>query len=307
MDGRLCRELLQHYSRLGSTVNHPVGMINVQENVIVTSSAAPLLSVPLQSRRHQCDEVVTNEIQTQVTTTCADLIARTLGVEYSVASDTTKDPRLATVYNSRLFELVESKIVELPRLSSLPTWNKLFIKSGQVEQKHALVCDFVPNNNTPGTPIVLRNINFHLDAAGNNQHRKRQMASLLSVMAAPSAIDLASAPNHHIVSGDTNIFHMSHTVQQDVLQSAIESLSPFVSLLASDGQELNLDSPTHFFSRANEPTMIHQAGVFVGKHFGIDLPQCYDVVLTNLQVCDRGQVATPDCSDHDLVFATLVV
>jgi hypothetical protein len=288
-------------------------MISVQENVEMPPSSEPL-STTTTTMDSEALEVESNEVVPRVTT-CADLIARVLGAEYRVASDATKDARLATVYNNRMFRLVGSpNAVELPRLNTLPAWNKLFIKSGKVEQKHALVCDFVPRwvvgqrDETAGTSSsVLRSVNFHLDAAGSNRHRKRQMASLLPLMSMPSSINSGCAPNHHIVSGDTNIFHVSNATQKVELQSAIESLSPFVSLVESDGSALKLDTPTHFFARGNEPTMLHQAGVLVWRHFGVDRPQCYDVVLTSLQVCDRGQVSTPDCSDHDLVFATLAM
>ena len=63
--------------------------------------------------------------------------------------------------------------------------------------------------------------------------------------------------------------------------------------------------PTHFFSRANEPFPAHQLGVFLGKYFGMDRPQCYDVVLTNMKTVERGQIITANCSDHDLVYAVL--
>ena len=301
MDGRLWKELLRHYSALDKTLTKPLGLLNIQENV----------TIPQIKNVHN-------------STTCANLIANALGSEFKVLANEVKDPRLAIIYNSNLFTLVgKPSVLRLPRLERLPMWNKLFIKSGKVEQKNALVCDFqrrkvmdagseinssisssLSTKLTPSPPSILRCINFHLDAAGDNEHRKRQMAGITSAMVPhDQASNDSSRQINYIISGDTNIFHFSNKLQLQHLKSAVDCLSPIISMNDNDRQVF--DRPTHWFARANEPTMVHQAGVFLGKYFGIDKPQCYDVVLTNLNVVCRGQISTPDCSDHDLVYACI--
>jgi hypothetical protein len=119
-----------------TTLAHPLGILTIQENVTVSVEDA-------SATQHDPATGTAKTKKTENTTTCAHLIASALGSEFRVLSNETKDSRLATVYNSRLFQLVGEPIVfELPRLAHLPLWNKLFIKSGQIEQKNALVCDF---------------------------------------------------------------------------------------------------------------------------------------------------------------------
>jgi hypothetical protein len=317
MDGVLWKKLLRHYVDLNvSLSHHPLGILNLQENVQVqpdeplsTSTSTPSLS------------------STKRKTTCADLIAQALGSDYQVISMPSKDARLATIYNTKHFQLVgKPHVFKLPRLATLPTWNKIFIKSGQIEQKNALVCDFqcISNETKRDKPAsIIRNINFHLDAAGNNQHRTKQMQSLLTAMKMNTGAKnretdnttgteevklndietkLISSPLHHIISGDTNIFHLSNTQQQVELKNALDCLLPMVS-----SDDIELTRPTHWFARANENSAIHQLGVFVGNYLGIDRPQAYDVVLTNLKIIKRGQISTDDCSDHDLVYAVVDV
>jgi hypothetical protein len=301
MDGLLWPELLLHYSKMQTTLAHPLGILTIQENVTVSVEDA---SATQHDRATGTVKTKKTE-KTENTTTCAHLIASALGSEFRVLSNETKDSRLATVYNSRLFQLVgEPLVFELPRLAHLPLWNKLFIKSGQIEQKNALVCDFQWCGSAPppraattsSIPSTLRCINFHLDAAGDNRHRITQMASMRELT---SSTTVAAT----IVSGDTNIFSVRNGVQAKDLNTAIGSLGSLLSAKDQHGQSVT-HRPTHWFSRANEPTAIHQFGVFLGK-MGLDLPQCYDVILTDLTVVDRAQISTPDCSDHDIVHVTI--
>ena len=305
MDGLFLKKLLRHYADVGSTVSHDFGILCLQENVTIIDKNDSKLE------QEQTLSVAKSHDLAPPTmfTSCAELIANTLGKQYHVAAAASDDSRLATVYNSKLFDLVgKPTIFKLPRLSSLPVWNKLFIKSGAVEQKHALVCDFRLRDDhyDNGGGQIIRSINFHLDAAGNNQHRIEQMSSLLHAMRMAPARDLTDSKDAicyaHVVSGDTNIFHLDNDTQRMHLQCAVDCLHPFIP---TDHKSDLFARPTHFFSRANEPFPAHQLGVFLGKYFGKDRPQCYDVVLTNMKTVERGQIITANCSDHDLVYAVL--
>ena len=64
------------------------------------------------------------------------------------------------------------------------------------------------------------------------------------------------------------------------------------------------NKPTHFFSRANEPKLGHQIVYQLGK-IGLDVPGCYDVLISNMSEESFGQIDTPD-SDHNLVYANFV-
>lgn len=283
MDGRFFTELLPHYMHMRSLSEQQsqpckscVGFFCVQENV---------------------------ELQGMVT--CAHRIAETLGDHYQVAA-LDGDPRLATIYDSDMFQLTQLQLVPLPRLERLGLIDRSFIKSGVVEQRHALICDLSLSNSSiagaaaEGDSRPIRVINFHLDAAGNNQHRAKQFHHLESY-ACPQKTGPGEDQNpRFVLCGDTNIFHFHTPTQQQHLQAM---LAPFDDILSTISSQVSKLPPTHFFARANEPTLAHQLVRMAGL-IGLDIPQCYDIVVSSEEVVSRGQIAT-EHSDHDLVFAEL--
>ncbi len=210
----------------------------------------------------------------------ASVIADALGANYAHMCDA-RFERLAIVYDQERVECVEAALVPLPRLDRLSVFERLYIVGGKTEQKYAQVAKLRPRD---GEAIVAAN--FHLDTAGTNEHRGRQMAAIADA--------LRGRGERVVACGDTNAF--SWRRQVCALRAV---LSPLAELGAEDPDT----SPTHYFARANEPKLIHKLGVLAGK-LGLDLPGRYDVVCTNGEVSERGQVVTPD-SDHDLVWARL--
>jgi len=210
----------------------------------------------------------------------ASAIAEALGPSYAYLCDAAYE-RLAVIYDRERVDLVDSSLVPLPKLERLSWFERMYIVGGKTSQKYAQVAVFQPRE---GEPIVAAN--FHLDTAGTNEHRAGQVAAIADALRARG--------RRVIACGDTNAFSFRHQV--DTLRSVISALEP---LGAVDPET----AATHFFSRANEPKLVHRLGVLVGK-LGVDVPGRYDVVCTNLDTSERGQVATPD-SDHDLVWAQL--
>ena len=280
MDGHRAFQLFPYYKTLGDGSTPPVGFCCIQEDVPFFGKTSIFLS---------------------------HVLAACLGPQFRTIKSR-REPRLATIYNEVLLRAVAPPtVVDLPRLETLPAWNKLFIRGGKVEQKRGLVIDFQPiPAATSATRIAtLRVVNFHLDAAGHNRHRLGQLdfltkaASLLPPPAQSRGVAYALA-------GDTNIFHPSLRVQQDCLLTAMHMVHGTIPLSAY-GPEVQ--APTHWFSRADEPMPVKQVGVVLGKYFGLDLPQCYDVILAsaNTTVHSRNTVSTPDASDHDLVVLDFTI
>ncbi len=210
----------------------------------------------------------------------AAVIADALGASYAHLCNAGFE-RLAIVYDRDRLECVESALVPLPRLDRLSWFERLYIVGGKIDQKYAQVAVFRPRD---GAAIAAAN--FHLDTAGTNEHRGRQMAAIADA--------LRGRGERVVACGDTNAFSW---------RGQVRALRAVLSPLAELGAEDPDTSPTHYFARANEPKLVHKLGVLVGK-LGLDRPGRYDVVCTNVDAAQRGQVVTPD-SDHDLVWAAL--
>ena len=217
-------------------------------------------------------------------TTHAQRIAHALG-DYCACS--AKAPGGVAIVHSRRLACVGHDAIPLPILDALKPLERLYIKGGQVEQRYALILRLRLFGSTH-PPLTV--VNLHLETAGTNRHRRAQVKTVAK------ALTQQNAPAHTplVVCGDTNAFSWRPTQQAQAITTVMEPL-----------RHLGLDvpplgSPTHFFSRADEPMLPHRLGRFLGR-LGLDMPRRYDIVCTNLERVDEGQVTTPD-SDHDLLW-----
>lgn len=216
-------------------------------------------------------------------------IAEALGSAFVCIGE---DPKvgLSILYHSEHLVCRDHAIIELPRLSRLGWLERRYIAGGAPEQKYAQVAVFAGRHGTAGAPFTV--VNFHLDTAGSLAHRRLQIACIAS------HVRTRFSRQRLIACGDTNAFSLRHSRQIDALRRL---LSPLMALGAADPDS----RPTHYFSRQREPLITHRIARRLGQ-MGLDLPQRYDVVCTNMPVTERGQVATPG-SDHDLVWAHIAL
>lgn len=212
---------------------------------------------------------------------CAAPIAGALGERYRILCDP-RAPRLAMIYDSVALECIDCSILELPALDRLTRFERLYIAGGVVTRKHAQLVTF----RRPGTEGFTA-VNFHLDTAGTNHHRRAQIAAIAAALDARGARRI-------VACGDTNAFGW-----RGQLAKLRRVLAPLIARGAEDPGR----RPTHYFARQREPKLPHRAAVALGR-LGIDLPGRFDVVCTSLETRERGQRVTPD-SDHDLVWARL--
>ncbi|MEZ4271125.1 MAG: hypothetical protein R3C68_06755 [Myxococcota bacterium] len=163
---------------------------------------------------------------------------------------------------------------------------RAYIQFG-IKQKHALVSVF---ELASGEHVTI--VNGHLDTAGGNVHRTRQ------IEAVAQALGHGPQSQRLMICGDTNVF--SWTALRG-LRSKERILAPMARFGARD----HGDAPTHFFARQDEPCWTHQLLVWLGK-LGIDLPRRTDVLCTNMNVQQHGQISTPQ-SDHDLIWGRVAL
>ena len=219
-------------------------------------------------------------------------IAASLGRRFTVAVHA-QAPRLAIVYNRARLRMHWLHVYRLPKLTSVPIVQRLYANSS-VEQKHALVCRLSrkrTRHRASACGITL--VNFHLDTAGFNAHRRAQMHAISSLLAP------RSRRWPLVACGDTNAFHFSAVKAERALARIVEPLGRHGAI---DAQRSNA-APTHFFARANEPKLGHRIAVAFGRA-GVDFPCRYDVVVAALESVVAGVLHTPE-SDHDLVWAAL--
>jgi hypothetical protein len=225
----------------------------------------------------------------------ADRIAGALGPCYRSTFEPAA-PRLATIYDSRRLRLVSSRVIDLPRLSEVPLWQRLYA-AVEPEQKHAALLGFERVDN--GAPFLVAN--FHLDAAGTNVHRGEQLSVVREGLASDArALSHAGAQVKALVCGDTNAFSFRRRLASRALRGMLRPLEEQCGLIDVGAAD---DRVNHFFKRAREPKLGQQIAVFFGQ-FGVDFPCRYDVLCTDLHVRAHGQVDTAD-SDHDIVWATV--
>lgn len=218
----------------------------------------------------------------------SERIADAVGNADCVDGGSVDDRGVAIVFDRRQVRCVDRALVPLPRLAGLSWLERRYIVAGAPEQKYALVAALEPLG--PGAPLTA--VSFHLDSAGGNLHRRAQVAAIAAEVSRPRW------PVRLVACGDTNAFVWRRRRQPAVLR---RMLAPLTALGAVDPDE----RPTHFFARQREPSLAHRLSVALGR-VGIDSPQRYDVVCTNLPVERRGHATTP-ASDHDLVWAAVHV
>jgi hypothetical protein len=208
-------------------------------------------------------------------------IAAALGGDYRVVADD-DCPGLGFIHDTRTLICDAHTVVPLPLLPALNAFERLYIVGGKTKQKHALLARMRTRDGGAQFAAAC----FHLDTAGGNAHRTKQVEAIAA------ALHDRGLHRGFVACGDTNAFAWRR--QPEVLRRL---LAPLAALGAVDPDP----RPTHHFARQNEPKLPHRIGVLLGK-LGIDVPRRYDVVCTNLPVGERGHVVTPD-SDHDLVWA----
>lgn len=311
MDGLYLEKLLCHYQALKRKVSTIPLVLCIQENVIFDSSlsetkeasdlnsAADVISHTLS---YACDK----NSHTDRKNDAADSVAYQ---SQHFQNETSVDSRLSTIYDSSLLKLIDKKTMYLPKLNHLSILNRL--AGFRIEEKTALVTKFKLRDNVaiPETQIqdqgetkhasscplnskkTFTVVNFHLDAAGNNEHRTMQFQNMA---------DDIDEDEPFVLCGDTNLFtFFPKNKQQLLLDKMIEPISSKTGAVVIG----DYNKPTHFFSRANEPKLGHQIVYQLGK-LGLDVPGCYDVLISNMSEESFGQIDTPD-SDHNLVYANL--
>lgn len=210
----------------------------------------------------------------------SERIASCLGPRYTVVRD--ERPGLALVFDDERVTCTRASMVELPALPSLKWFEKLYIAGGKARPKYALFAELRPRSGAASFGVV----SFHLDTAGCNLHRRRQVETIAH------ALCERGWQHRFVACGDTNAFSV---------RSQLATLRRVLSPLSAYGAEDPGVHPTHWFGRQREPKMTHRACVALGR-LGLDLPRRYDVVCTNLSALARGQLKTPG-SDHDLLWA----
>lgn len=213
----------------------------------------------------------------------ANVVSRALG-GYS-CTYLPEFPRLAILLRAE-HEIVESFLVALPRLEKLSWLEKTYIRGGKTKQKYALVVRSLRQ----GRPLTL--INFHLDTAGDNPHRTRQVEAL------SDALNQRGIAFGVVACGDTNAFTWARNPGLSLLERLMSPLT------RSLGARLLVDgNPTHYFARQREGLLTHRALVGLGR-LGLDHPLPYDVICSDLSARKTGQLSIAE-SDHDLVYAVL--
>lgn len=220
----------------------------------------------------------------------ASAIVRCLGSKYEVARHAAT-PRLLIIFDRTVLRLRLTFCIKMPRIEKVPLWQRLYTG---LEQKYALAAQFTTARGS------LTVANFHLDAAGDNTHRRSQMQCLSRFFSSRAARFSHRMPI--IACGDTNAFTWQRSYAESELKRVIEPLCRQHSV---HDAHASCPRDNHFFARADEPRIGQRIAVFVGK-FGVDFPRRYNVICSSLKVARHGSTETPS-SDHDLVWAHLGV
>jgi endonuclease/exonuclease/phosphatase family metal-dependent hydrolase len=210
-------------------------------------------------------------------------VARALGPSFVHLSEP-DDPSVSLVIDGARLRVRHCALVPLPRLGRLSWFERRFIAGGRTTQRHALIAVLEPRD-APAIAVA----SFHLETAGDNAHRRAQVAALGEALRRRAAARV-------VACGDTNCFAIRRGRHAAVLDEVLAPLG---------ARPCGPTGPTHYFARGDEPLLPHQLGVLLGR-FGLDWPLRYDVVCTDLPVTAHGQEHTPE-SDHDLVWARLTV
>lgn len=190
---------------------------------------------------------------------------------------------LGIIYDAGRLDLIASELFPLPPVPAMRWHERRFILDGRPERMWALWARFADGDGAPFTVV-----NLHLDTVGGTRQRRRQVEAAVEHLRGHGYLDRL------VVAGDTNAFAPTSSRHRRALRHV---LAPLRKLGADDPST----GPTHFFARQNEPKFAHRLCVALGR-LGLDLPQRFDIVATDLPVRRRGQLTTPE-SDHDLVWA----
>ena len=251
-------------------------------NIMDAISLAPLLAAHQRLRHKHGLHLLCTQENAHAS---AAAISLSLGWLQSVAVHPDA-PRLSITYDRSVLELQQLQCIALPRLAHVPLWQRLYT-SNRPEQKHGLLAEF---GTAHGRILVA---NFHLDAAGENAHRSKQLGALSRAAKAQTRLPL-------VACGDTNAFSWRRANAEPELHKMLASLCSTHDALDSHAAH---PRDTHFFARANEPKLGQRIAMAFGR-LGIDFPRRYDVVCSSLPTVASGTISTPE-SDHDLVWATV--
>jgi endonuclease/exonuclease/phosphatase family metal-dependent hydrolase len=201
-------------------------------------------------------------------------------------------PRLATIYNTSKYKLRESAVMNLKRLASRSIPDRFMFGGGPTERKFALI-SVLSSRQKEKDKKDLVVVNFHLDAQGDNLHRYNQIRDLLiRVKKRYDDLDV-------VMCGDTNMFDVNRGKQVKALAMMLQTFERFG---LHPSKDCNAEA-THFFARADEPKFAHQIAVAFGR-LGVDFPECFDIIASNANIVQHGQVRTVE-SDHDLIWVAV--
>jgi endonuclease/exonuclease/phosphatase family metal-dependent hydrolase len=263
MHGVFLEALIDQYQTL--VQQHELDVLCLQENVALPNSTAK--SFPTG----------------QPVWTQAELVRERLGDFKCVCL--AECPGLATLLRNSI-TVHDAFLIHLPRLARLRWFERLYIRGGKAKQKYALAT--VVGN--AAAPITI--VNFHLETAGSNLHRTKQVAAIAHALAGKGIVQRV------IACGDTNAFTWSRNAGARVTAEIMRPLHETANAIPRG----NI-SATHYFGRQNEDLVTHRLLTALGK-IGIDHPLPYDVICTDLDARYCDKLSTP-ASDHDLVFAKL--
>lgn len=260
MHGVFLGDLIERYRAL--VPEHRVDVLCLQENMPLSAEQAALRA---NAGTH------------------AELFCAELGEFQCVCLP--EHPALATLIR-KAFVLEDAFLVPLPRLERLNWLERLYIRGGQVTVKYALVSVIRYDDQR------LTVANFHLETAGDNAHRRRQVAAVAA------ALHERGIRQNVVACGDTNAFSWSRSGAFRVITQLMEPLKQVAGATPKTTGEA-----THYFARQREDLLPHRIACMVGS-LGVDHPLPYDVICSDLAAEKSGKVQTEE-SDHDLVYAEL--
>lgn len=217
----------------------------------------------------------------------ASRIAEVLGPAYATLFAEQR-PELAFVFDADAVNPLGSVAIRLPMLSGFSFLERLGSqeKEKRPVQRYAVAVAFEGRGAEPFTVV-----NLHLDAQGDTAHRKAQVETIAG------ALETLALGERLVVCGDTNALYLKGGQQLSILHHILEPLNRFH--LRTPGT-----APTHFLSRMDEPTLMHQTLMRLARFLPLDkvFPMKLDIVSSNMPIVRHGQVVTP-ASNHDLVWS----
>jgi len=232
MDGRRLPQLLATYSEAIPLMfaGRNLGVACIQENVVLsreasataTASSSAFSSAAASRRPRTAGDAIAAALDNVLggTPSCdasAELVSGRrprhgkaksppdASTGWMTSSVPSKDTRLVTLFDGNRFHLAHEAIVPLPMLRELSWLEMTYIKGGAPELKHALVSVLLERSERPAAAdsaaVVVAN--FHLDSAGDNKHRARQLEAVGLAVAA-TANEWAAQPHLELLRGLLN-------------------------------------------------------------------------------------------------------